>query len=63
MDLEKNLKSLEELVEKMKNASLEEGIKLFEKGVGLTKECMEQLKEYKGKLSEIKSEMDALLND
>lgn len=63
MDLEAKLKLMEELTEKMKGASLEEGLRLFEQGVMLTKECMAQLQEYKGKLTEIKAEMDALIND
>lgn len=64
MNLEQKLKELEELTLKMESGvSLEEGLKLFEQGVKLTKECMATLKAYKGKITEIKSEMDAILNE
>lgn len=64
MDLEIKLKELEELTQKMESGvSLDEGIRLFEQGLKLTKECMAELKDYKGKLTEIKKEMDELLNE
>ena len=64
MELENKLKALEELTAKMESGvSLEEGIRLFAEGVNLTKECMAELKEYKGKLTQIKKDMDTLLDD
>ena len=64
MDLEKQLKKLEELTKMMESGvSIEEGLKLFEQGVAITKDCMTMIKEYKGKLTEIKADMDALLDE
>ncbi|MBR2970578.1 MAG: exodeoxyribonuclease VII small subunit [Clostridia bacterium] len=64
MDIEQKLNELNELTQKMESGvSLEEGLKLFEQGVRITKECMAQLQEYKGKLSQIKADMDTLLDE
>lgn len=44
-DFEKNLKELEQLVEKLEQGdlSLEESLKQFERGVALTRACQEAL--------------------
>lgn len=64
MDIEQKLNELNELTKKMESGvSLEEGLKLFEQGVRITKECMAQLQEYKGKLNQIKADMDTLLDE
>ena len=45
MDFEKKLRRLEEIVTQMDGADvpLEQSLKLFEEGVGLTKDCHHQL--------------------
>ena len=65
MDYEKKLAQLEEIVKKLElgNLSLDEGVALFEEGVGVTKECLATLSQYKGRIAQIQSEMDALFDD
>lgn len=55
---EKKLEALDELVETMESGdlSLEESLKLFEKGVTLTKECQKMLKDAKQKIETIAKE-------
>lgn len=45
MEFEKNLKALEEIVEKMSQGQLDlsEGLKAFEKGMALVKKCRKDL--------------------
>jgi len=59
MSFEKSLKELEEVLKKLEttDTSLEDGIKLFERGVVLTKECFDYLESYKGKLTVLKNEL------
>ena len=59
MSFEKSLTELEEILKKLETSdtSLEDGIKLFEKGVVLTKECFDILESYKGKLTVLKEQM------
>jgi exodeoxyribonuclease VII small subunit len=47
MDFEKKLKRLEEIVMKMEGGeqSLEESLKLFEEGIGLSRTCHKELEE------------------
>ena len=61
--LENNLKQLAALVEKLesKNNSLEEALALFERGVKLTRECLESVNASRGKLTELSKEMDKLI--
>lgn len=65
MDYEKKLAEIEKLVEKLESSetTLNEGVKLFEEGVALTKECLEMLAQYKGKISSIEEEVNKLLAD
>jgi len=62
MNFEKSLKELEEILKKLETSdiSLEEGIKLFEKGVVLTKECFDILESHRGKLTVLKEQMGEL---
>ncbi|MCD8048981.1 MAG: exodeoxyribonuclease VII small subunit [Clostridia bacterium] len=55
MSFEKALKELEETVKKLESGdtTLEEAITLFEKGVGLTKECRKKLDEAQMKVKMI----------
>ena len=62
MEFEKNLAELEALADRMESGEvwLEEGIGLYEKSLALTRTCLEQLNEFKGKISVIRKEMDTL---
>ncbi len=62
MTFEENLKKLEEIVEKMdsKDTSLDEGLKLFDRGVSIAGECMKKLEESSGKVSELTLQLDKL---
>ncbi len=52
MDFEKKLSRLEEIVQKMEKGelSLEDSLKLFEEGVGLSKACQLKLTEAENKV-------------
>lgn len=65
MEFEKNLNELEKIADKLedKTISLEEGIALYENGLELTKKCLSQLSQNKGKIEVIKKEMDRLLKE
>jgi len=65
MQFEKKLNNLEEIVAKLedKNLSLEDGIALFEKGLHLTRECVESLNDSKARMAIIKEEMGKLTED
>ena len=65
MEFEEKLKTLEEVAAKLESGSvgLEEGIALYQKSLDLTKDCLESLELYKGKLSVIKQQMDELLRE
>jgi len=52
MDFEKKLKRLEEIVGKMEggDSTLEESLKLFEEGIGLSRVCHKELEEAEQKV-------------
>jgi len=54
------LRRLEEIVETLENGelSLEESIKIFEEGVGLTRNCSRQLEEAEQKVTRLLAETD-----
>ena len=58
MNLDEKMLKLKEITEKLENSNvtLEEGIKLFEEGSALAKECYQALNEVKGKIMQIKSD-------
>ena len=58
MNLDEKMTKLKEITEKLENSNvtLEEGIKLFEEGSVLAKECYQALNEVKGKIMQIKSD-------
>lgn len=62
MSLEKNLKELEAIAEKLEKGgvSLEDGIKLYEQGIALTSSCLEELNKSKDKISSIREQMNKL---
>ena len=60
MNLDEKLKKLKEITDRLENGELglDEGIELFKEGSALAKECYIALKEAKGKVTQIKKEMD-----
>jgi len=60
MGLEDKIKSIEEITGKLENPNLnmDEGIKLYEDGVKLAKECLAELNGVKGKINVIKKELE-----
>ena len=62
-NFETKLKELEGIVASLesKDITLENGIELFERGVGVTRECLAALTESKGKITVIKKELDKLI--
>ena len=58
MNLDEKLVKLKEITDKLEdnNVSLDEGIKLFEEGSKLAKECFTALNEVKGKIMQIKKD-------
>lgn len=62
MEFEKLLKELQEVVDKLDQPTtgLDEGIALFNRGIELSKQCMQVLNESKGKVSLLKKELDAV---
>ena len=62
MEFEKLLIELQQVVDKLDNpqTGLDEGIALFNRGIELSKQCMQLLNESKGKVSLLKKELDAV---
>ena len=60
MKLDDNLKKIEEIVVSMENPniSINEGIKLFEEGATIAKECLSELNDIKGKVNVIKKDLE-----
>ncbi len=58
MNLDEKLNKLKEITVKLESdeVSLEEGIKLFEEGSNIAKECYKALNDAKGKISQIKKD-------
>lgn len=64
MDFEKTLSELENINSKLEgDTKLDEAIELFKKGIELSKACIRELKEQKGKISELTDEMKNLTED
>ena len=68
MNFESNMKELENIVEQMSQntLSLEESIKLFEKGMSLSKHCSKELTQARQKIQKIinsNTEEDVKLED
>lgn len=57
-DFEKSLDELEKIVEKLQNGdiSLDESIKLFEKGIELSKDCRQTLENARQKITSLTEE-------
>lgn len=64
MNFEKNLTELEAIVKKLESdAALDEAIELFQKGIELSKACIEDLKLQKGKILLLTDEMNKLTEE
>ncbi len=61
--LDEKIEELEKILEKLEadGVSVEDGIALFEKGIAVTKECLESLSKTKGRITELKKQMDRLI--
>jgi exodeoxyribonuclease VII small subunit len=62
-DFERSLARLEEVVQKLESPqlSLDEAMKLFEEGVGLSRECQKQLEEAEGRVEILLKKADGKL--
>ncbi len=62
MEIEKQLKKLEEIVEKIENdkTSIDEAIKMFEEGVSIIKNTQGQINDAVGKITILKKDLDSL---
>ena len=60
MSFEDKLKELQEIITIMEdpNLSMSDGVKYYEKGVVLAKECYEELNNVKGKINVIKQDLE-----
>lgn len=60
MELEKKIKELESIANKLENPDLgmDEGVLLYEQGVNIAKECYKSLNEVRGKINIIKQDLE-----
>jgi len=65
MKLEENFEKLKKITEKLENGKvgLDESVKLFEEGAELVKQCLEELKKIKGKISIIKKDVEKFVEE
>lgn len=63
-DFERSLARLEEVVRRLESPqlSLDEAMKLFEEGVGLSRECQKQLEEAEGRVEILLKKADGKLS-
>lgn len=64
MTLEEKLKKLEKIADELEEGgiSLDDGIKLYEQGIELTKTCLDELEQSKSKISAIREQMSKLID-
>ena len=60
MNFEENLKMLEDISKKLEdpNLGMDEGVRLYENGINVAKECYKALSEVKGKITILKEDID-----
>lgn len=59
MTFEEKINKLEDILNKLSNeVSLQDGLKLFEEGANISKECFQELESVKGKVSIIKKDLE-----
>lgn len=63
MNLDKKMEELKVITENLEKGEMtfEESIKSFEKGAALAKECVAALNETKGRVTQIKQDLDAFM--
>ncbi|MCM1367430.1 MAG: exodeoxyribonuclease VII small subunit [Roseburia sp.] len=60
-DYEAKILQLQKIVDTLESdVSLEEGMKLFEQGLALTKECMDDLNATQARIAELKKQLDII---
>lgn len=60
-DYEAKLAELQKIVDILESdVSLDEGMKLFEEGLNLTKECIKDLNDTQARIAELKKQLDIL---
>ncbi len=63
-DFESKIAELKNIVNSLESdIPLEDGMKLFESGIKLTKECIDDLNKAQKSIAELKSELDKILDD
>lgn len=61
-DFEKKIEKLQEIVAKLESdVSLEDGMALFESGIKITKECIDELDRTREQIEALKGELDKIL--
>ena len=65
MDFENKINELQSICNKMEdeNLPLNDGLKLYEQGVTIAKECYSELSNIKGKVTVIKQDLDKFKED
>lgn len=65
MDFENKINDLQSICNKMEdeNLPLSDGLKLYEQGVTIAKECYSELSNIKGKVTVIKQDLDKFKED
>ncbi|MCH5350457.1 MAG: exodeoxyribonuclease VII small subunit [Clostridiales bacterium] len=62
-DFEEKIEKLQEIVAKLESdVSLEDGMALFESGIKLTKECIDELDRTREHIESLKGELDKILD-
>ena len=65
-DFENKLSELQKIVSKLENDSdvtLEDSMSLFEQGLKLTKECVNDLSELSSRIAELNNQLDLILGE
>ncbi len=63
MNFEESLKELQKIIQKLedKTTPLDDGIKEFEKGVLITRDCLETVNKASGKVALLQKDLDKLI--
>lgn len=65
LDFETNIKRLEEIASKLESGdiSIDESLKLFEEGIGILKECNEEIDNAEQRVNVLLSEKDGIVRE
>lgn len=62
IDYERKIDELQKVVDKLESdVSLEESMRLFESGIKLTKECIDELDRTQARVNDLKDQLDTIL--